>query len=108
MRDRRFKTLFKNKLITLRVKFGDPIQIHRRGAENAEASQRGEEKKRVFFSPLFSARPLRSLRLCGEVSLVAENDQFIFEQTRRYGAARQQAAERAVKPLVTRDVMLLA
>src|SRR5262245_49102399 len=97
MRDRRFKTLFKNKLITLRDKFGDPIQTHRRGAENAEASRRGKEKKRVFYSPFFSAKPLCSLRLCGEVSLVSESDQFIFEQTRRYGAARQHAAGHAVK-----------
>jgi hypothetical protein len=46
---------------------------HRRGAENAEASQREEERvreKRVsLFSPLLSARPLRSLRLCGERGL---------------------------------------
>src|SRR5262249_45582968 len=50
---------------------------------------------------LFSSlRGLCVLCACGGgVSLVSENDQFIFEQTRRYGAARQQAARRAVKPL---------
>src|SRR4030095_694526 len=99
MRDRRFNKLFKNKLITLRDKFGDPIQIHRRGAEYAESAQRGIEKKKDSFSTLFSARSLRNLRLCDALSLVSENDQFIFERTRRYSAARQQASGRAVKPL---------
>jgi len=64
--------------IKLTIEFNQPAMKerfpHRRGAENAEASQREEEKeeekregvKKLSISLLLSARPRRSLRLCGE------------------------------------------
>src|SRR5262245_55925555 len=98
-RSRATKGLFKNKLITLHEKFGDPIQIHRRGAENAEASQRKEERRKSSFSLFLSARPLRSPRLCGEVSLVSENDQFIFEQSLSVSLASQASEMKSIQEL---------
>jgi len=45
----------------------------------------------------------------GEISLVSENDRFIFEQTRRYGAARvSKRLDAQSNRLPTLDVMLSA
>src|SRR5262245_23705390 len=66
--------------------------FHRRGAENAEVSQRREERREgvkklalFLFSSLLPARPRRSLRLCGEGAFlyrwpIGFNRQFIIKQ----------------------------